>query len=153
MQGKHGKSAFSVQSPVEQTSSCPIGQYVKLENCRGMDNYACTPCPKRRNAAFIGQGNCNFECISEYFQTEGGCLPCSTDVVCNSDQIRSKCISTRDSVCNHCKLGLKYQVQAQNGTILCLQCTNTPCKISGTYLMIHLSLLHKITFYPVSPYQ
>lgn len=118
-------------SACQQPSTCPIGQYVG--DCKGTQNYACTPCLPVSNAMFTTQGNCNFECVSGFFQGRGGCLPCTTGIVCSSGQIRLSCTSTHDAVCTQCKPGIEYQITAPNGTASCFPCTNSACDAVGQY--------------------
>jgi hypothetical protein len=115
----------------KQPSTCPIGEY--LAECQGRENYACKPCSAISNAFYISQGSCDFECNSGYFQNGSTCQPCSTNVVCISGQERQNCTAKHDAVCTQCKIGIEYQLLAQNGSYLCLPCSKTLCTNVGKY--------------------
>ena len=118
-------------TPCQQPSSCPTGEFIQA--CTATQNYMCVQCPYIANAAYSGQGNCNFDCLAGYYRNASSCLPCTTHLSCSNGQIQVNCTRTYDSVCTVCRLGLEYQVLTADSSVSCRSCTLAPCTTVGTY--------------------
>ena len=122
---------ISTCNACQQPSTCPTGEYIQA--CTDTQNYACVRCPNVSNAIYDGQGICNFYCRAGYYKNSSSCQPCSTHILCSDGQIQVNCTQNHDSVCTVCKLGLEFQVVTTDSSVVCKNCTTTPCSTVGMY--------------------
>ena len=101
------------------TSVCSVGQY--RHPCNSSVDGICVPCTDQpQNSLFsspgvpFDQNNCNWTCVTGYFQSGQRCRACNTSA-CPVGQYRTLCSEKADGVCTSCSLKPSYSFFTTHG--------------------------------------